>query len=238
MAPLARRRIVAVVSRVGDAAQRIDAYDERRSGKQPRFLLERGRPTEIHRLIGRELPEPALDLHVVQRRLVDVEDRNLGDRRLPEHLLGHLDHAAMAVVQGIERPRHEQLRRAVGRTDANRFDLAQQQVLPGGRGLRARLFDLLAFEQIEREPIGHAARFGHDVQQQPSGKPLLFRPAAAVLLQLQMPSCGQGDGLQGDVNAMRAALRPIAGQTGRASRDSPLPLGGGTWRVGNWRLGT
>ena len=123
--------------------------------------------------------------------------------------------------------------------------------MPRRRRHGPRLLDLFAFQQIELQPRGNAARLGQDVQQQPARQPLLFCPAAAILLQLEPPDGRQDVGLQGDVDAVGAAFRPIGGQAGRAGHPGrhgprllvlPRPLkghhghrpgrGGGTELVG------
>ena len=79
--------------------------------KQPRLVVERGRAGQPDGLFRRELPQAAIDLQVVQDRLVDIEDRNLHGRRQAEHLLGDLCHATMPGVQRMEGPGENRPRR-------------------------------------------------------------------------------------------------------------------------------
>ena len=132
-----------------------------------------------------------------------------------QQFVGDLNHAAVADVQGIERARHDNPRRSAGGANTDALDFGQEKVLPRGRRLEPRLVHLLAFEQFELEPRGDAARLGHGVEDQATGKPLLFRPAAAALVKLQPPGGGLAGRLQGDVDAVRTAFRPIGGQAGR-----------------------
>ncbi len=156
-----------------------------------------------------------MEFRIVQRRLINVNDGNVQGHRFVQQFVGDLDHATVADVQRVERARHDDPRRPARGANTNALDLAQQKVLPLGRRLDSRLLHLLAFEQFERQPLGDAARLGHDVEDQPAGKPLLFRTAATALVQLQPPSGGLDSRLQGDVDAVWTALRPIGGQAGR-----------------------
>ncbi len=83
-----------------------------------------------------ELHQAVIDLQIVQGRLLDVQDRNLHDRRQAEHLMGNFRHTSMPGVQWIKGPgeNHPRRERIVPLARNHDHGYMVPDMVPGERG--------------------------------------------------------------------------------------------------------
>ena len=175
---------------------------------------------------GRKLAQPAIDLEIIQRRLIDVQDRNLHRHRPLENFGGDSQHPPMPLMQRIEGPGKNRRSARESCRRSRRLRSCPRANPAKAAGPSVAVCSMCSPSSRSRvRSARHAARFGNGVQQEPADEPFFFRPAAAVFQQFDRPGGRQRGGLQGQMRPMRTAPRPIGGQSGRAGKAGQLIVG-------------
>src|SRR5499426_2333428 len=226
------RLVAAVVARRHQALGGVGADDERGAGEEARLLEERRRPRQLDARPPRELREPGAHLARRERRLVDVDHRDLEGDRLLLDVLRHLRQQEMPIVQRIERARqHDRGRRRCGYQLAvgprrHARDAAGKELIDEIAGLHDRLcVALVGIEQALGRRRGDAARAGEPQHDRARGEILFARAVAPPFRQHDRAVVGAGCGGRRDVEAMLALSRPICDEPRRRAEADQLGAG-------------
>ena len=144
----------------------------------------------------RKLCRPLLHFGVIERRFVDVFNRDFEFDRNAQPPRSDFSHLQVATVQWVE---------CAGENDGGRdsssgvwlrvlrrawpsgyglvfqpIDPTQHQILPRLRRDCTDRFNLFAVDQRQRQAVRNAKRFGHGVQQDSSRNQFFFHTAAAI----------------------------------------------------------